>query len=277
MSAERVRVDGAERDSVPALDRGLAYGDGVFETMRCVGGRIPLLERHLERLGNGAGRLGIALAGGDLREEIEGFATGGGSADCVIKVIVTRGDGAGGYRSDPATPARRILVARAPAEHPAAWWNEGVTVRHCEMRLGTNPALAGIKHLNRLEQVLARREWDDPQIAEGLMADQRGRIVEGIASNLFLVSGGRLLTPFIEHCGVAGVMRAHLLQTVAPELGIATAEVHCERALLAAAQEVFVCNAVSGVWPVRRLDRQRWPFGPVTRRVQEHVARLFTA
>lgn len=277
MTAECVRVDGAACDSVPAHDRGLAYGDGVFETMRCVGGRIPLLEPHLERLGNGAGRLGIALAVGELREEIEGFASGSGAADSVIKVTVTRGDGAGGYRCDPAVPARRILIARPLAAHPAAWWSEGITVRHCEMRLGSNPALAGIKHLNRLEQVLARREWDDPQITEGLMADQRGRIVEGIASNLFLVSGGRLLTPFIETCGVAGVMRAHLLQAVAPELGIATAEVNCERALLAAAQEVFVCNAVIGVWPVRRLGRQRWPLGPVTRRVQEHVARLFTA
>jgi len=276
VTALRVWVDGAASDCVPVCDRGLAYGDGVFETMRCRRGLIPLLERHLDRVCSGARRLGIVLDAEALRDEVERFATQASAIDCVIKLIVTRGDGTGGYRSEPATPARRILLERPLAAYPSTWWSEGITVRHCEMRLGSNPVLAGIKHLNRLEQVFARREWDDPQVAEGLMADQRGRIVEGISSNLFLVSGARLLTPFIETCGVAGVMRAHLLETVAPALGIVTAEVHCERALLAGAQEVFVCNAVIGVWPVHCLGRKRWSPGPVTRRVQDHVARLFT-
>ena len=149
--------------------------------------------------------------------------------------------------------------------------------RHGETRLGSNRALAGMKHLNRLEQVMARMEWDDPQIAEGLMSDQKGRIVEGISTNLFLVSGGRLLTPAIEHCGVAGVMRAHILQVVAPQLALHSEEIQCERALLSAAQEVFLCNAVIGVWPVRQLGTARWPLGPVTRKVQAHVAQFLAS
>jgi 4-amino-4-deoxychorismate lyase len=134
-----------------------------------------------------------------------------------------------------------------------------------------------MKHLNRLEQVLARLEWDDAQIAEGLMCDQKGRIVEGVSTNLFLVSGGRLLTPVIDHCGVAGVMRGFILDVVAPELALNTEQVHCERALLGAAQEVFLCNAVIGVWPVRQLGAKRWPLGPVTRRVQAHVAQFLAS
>ena len=277
VARQRVWVDGKETNLVPAEDRGLAFGDGLFETMGFHGDRVPLLERHLQRLHDGARRLRIALDPEQTRDEILRFLAGAGSDDGVIKLIVTRGDGGRGYRAEQGIAARRILLQRPRGAHPDAWWSEGVTIRHCETRLGSNRALAGMKHLNRLEQVMARMEWDDPQIAEGLMSDQKGRIVEGISTNLFLVSGGRLLTPAIEHCGVAGVMRAHILQGVAPQLALHSEEIQCERALLSAAQEVFLCNAVIGVWPVRQLGTARWPLGPVTRKVQAHVAQFLAS
>jgi len=277
VARQRVWVDGKETNLVPAEDRGLAFGDGLFETMGFHGDRVPLLERHLQRLHDGARRLRIALDPEQTRDEILRFLAGAGSDDGVIKLIVTRGDGGRGYRAEQGIAARRILLQRPRGAHPDAWWSEGVTIRHCETRLGSNRALAGMKHLNRLEQVMARMEWDDPQIAEGLMSDQKGRIVEGISTNLFLVSGGRLLTPAIEHCGVAGVMRAHILQVVAPQLALHSEEIQCERALLSAAQEVFLCNAVIGVWPVRQLGTARWPLGPVTRKVQAHVAQFLAS
>ncbi len=277
VARQRVWVDGKETNLVPAEDRGLAFGDGLFETMGFHGDRVPLLERHLQRLEDGARRLRIALDPDQVRDEILRFLAGAGSDDGVIKLIVTRGDGGRGYRAEQGIAARRILLQRPRGAHPDAWWSEGVTIRHCETRLGSNRALAGMKHLNRLEQVMARMEWDDPQIAEGLMSDQKGRIVEGISTNLFLVSGGRLLTPVIDQCGVAGVMRAHILQVVAPQLALHSEEIQCERALLAAAQEVFLCNAVVGVWPVRQLGTTRWPLGPVTRKVQAHVAQFLAS
>lgn len=277
VARQRVWVDGKETNLVPPQDRGLAFGDGLFETMGFHGDRVPLLERHLQRLHDGARRLRIALDPEQTRDEILRFLAGAGSDDGVIKLIVTRGDGGRGYRAEQGIAARRILLQRPRGAHPDAWWSEGVTIRHCETRLGSNRALAGMKHLNRLEQVMARMEWDDPQIAEGLMSDQKGRIVEGISTNLFLVSGGRLLTPAIEHCGVAGVMRAHILQVVAPQLALHSEEIQCERALLSAAQEVFLCNAVIGVWPVRQLGTARWPLGPVTRKVQAHVAQFLAS
>ena len=273
----RVWVNATETNLVPAEDRGLAFGDGLFETMRLHGARVPLLERHLQRLQHGALRLRIALEIDELRAEISRFLSSSGTDEGILKLIVTRGDGGRGYRVDAGNEARRILMQRPLARHPAQWWSEGVSIRHCDTRLGSNPALAGMKHLNRLEQVLARLEWDDAQIAEGLMCDQKGRIVEGVSTNLFLVSGGRLLTPVIDHCGVAGVMRGFILDVVAPELALNTEQVHCERALLGAAQEVFLCNAVIGVWPVRQLGAKRWPLGPVTRRVQAHVAQFLAS
>ncbi|MBP6481407.1 MAG: aminodeoxychorismate lyase [Pseudomonadales bacterium] len=273
----RVWVNATETNLVPAEDRGLAFGDGLFETMRLHGARVPLLERHLQRLQHGALRLRIALEIDELRAEISRFLSSSGTDEGILKLIVTRGDGGRGYRVDAGNEARRILMQRPLAQHPAQWWSEGVSIRHCDTRLGSNPALAGMKHLNRLEQVLARLEWDDAQIAEGLMCDQKGRIVEGVSTNLFLVSGGRLLTPVIDHCGVAGVMRGFILDVVAPELALNTEQVHCERALLGAAQEVFLCNAVIGVWPVRQLGAKRWPLGPVTRRVQAHVAQFLAS
>jgi 4-amino-4-deoxychorismate lyase len=274
---QRVWVNATETNLVPVEDRGLAFGDGLFETMRLRGARVPLLERHLQRLQDGALRLRITLDIDELREEISRFLSSAGNDDGILKLIVTRGDGGRGYRVDAGNEPRRILMQRPLASHPAQWWSEGITIRHCDTRLGSNRALAGMKHLNRLEQVLARLEWDDTQIAEGLMSDQKGRIVEGISTNLFLVSGGRLLTPVIDHCGVAGVMRGFILDVVAPELALHTEQIHCERALLAAAQEVFLCNAVIGVWPVRQLGSKRWPLGPVTRRVQSHVARFLAS
>jgi len=273
----RVWVNATETNLVPAEDRGLAFGDGLFETMRLHGARVPLLERHLQRLQHGALRLRIALDIDELRAEISRFLSSSGTDEGILKLIVTRGDGGRGYRVDAVNESRRILMQRPLARHPAQWWSEGVSIRHCDTRLGSNPALAGMKHLNRLEQVLARLEWDDAQIAEGLMCDQKGRIVEGVSTNLFLVSGGRLLTPVIDNCGVAGVMRGFILDVVAPELALHTEQVHCERALLGAAQEVFLCNAVIGVWPVRQLGTKRWPLGPVTRRVQAHVAQFLAS
>ncbi|MBK6278525.1 MAG: aminodeoxychorismate lyase [Gammaproteobacteria bacterium] len=273
----RVWVNATETNLVPAEDRGLAFGDGLFETMRLHGARVPLLERHLQRLQHGALRLRIALEIDELRAEISRFLSSSGTDEGILKLIVTRGDGGRGYRVDAGNESRRILMQRPLAQHPAQWWSEGVSIRHCDTRLGSNPALAGMKHLNRLEQVLARLEWDDAQIAEGLMCDQKGRIVEGVSTNLFLVSGGRLLTPVIDNCGVAGVMRGFILDVVAPELALNTEQVHCERALLGAAQEVFLCNAVIGVWPVRQLGAKRWPLGPVTRRVQAHVAQFLAS
>ena len=270
-------VNGEPGGAVSAFDRGLAFGDGVFESMRFNSRGIPLLEYHLQRLREGCERLGIALDCDHLRAEVDTVlgSIGANHPRGVLKLIVTRGMGGRGYAAPVDAVASRILLVSGLPQHAPAWAADGVKVRFCDMRLGNNAALAGIKHLNRLEQVMARREWSDPDIADGLLADARGRIVEGIATNFFIASGGRLVTPVIDSCGVAGVMRRHVLEVVCPALGIPVSIAACERAMLGGAQEMFLCNAVVGIWPVRRLAARALPVGALTRKVQAHVAALF--
>ncbi len=263
-------VDGQPADSVSLRDRGLAYGDGLFETIAVRGGRMPLLERHLDRLATGCQRLGIVLDLDAMRCELLGFASQLGTG--VAKLILTRGDGLRGY-APPQQPPRRILTGNPPAAWPAAHREQGVRLHACQTRLAQQPLLAGLKHLNRLEQVLARREWQDPACAEGLMCDTEGHVIEGVFSNLFLVQDGVLLTPQLDHCGVAGVMRAEILQR-AEAAGMDCLVTRVTLPQLLAADEIFLCNSQYGIWPVVALEQHVWPVGLQTRCLQAMLADL---
>lgn len=263
----RVWVDGA--DVRTDLDRGLEFGDGLFETMAIVGGRIRLLERHLARLGAGCARLGIAPPPAALRTELEVAAREPGAG--VLKLIVTRGRGGSGYGAAPDLPARCWVAVMPARPRPASFAEDGVALRWCETRLAVQPALAGLKHLNRLEQVLARRELQETDAAEGLMLDTDGRLVCGTMSNVFAVIDGTAVTPSLARAGVAGVMRGALLEAFAAS-GHRVEERDLAPSELAGASEVFVTNALIGVWPVRSLGALTWAVGPVARAAQAAVA-----
>jgi 4-amino-4-deoxychorismate lyase len=258
-------VDGQPADALSLKDRGLAYGDGMFETIAVRRGQPVLLDRHLARLADGCVRLAIAADLEQVRQELLSYAAAMGEG--VLKFILTRGDGLRGYAPDPAAPGRRILQGNPPAAYPAVHGEQGVRMFPCVTRLSNQPLLAGLKHLNRLEQVLARAEWRDSEHAEGLMLDQAGRVVEGVFSNLFLVRDGVLITPDLKRCGVAGVMRAEILFQ-AESLAIRTQITDISLEQLQWADEVFVCNSVYGVWPVRAYAALSWPVGPLTRKLQ---------
>ncbi len=249
MSASRIIVNGAAENSVAALDRGLQYGDGLFETLAILDGAPQHWESHIARLERGCSRLYLPSPPRDgLLAEAKRLCKG--IKRGVLKIILTRGAGGRGYRlSNPALPTRIVIGFPWP-ELPAQAVAEGVTVRICDTRLGLNPALAGIKHLNRLEQVLAQREWDEPDIAEGLMRDLEGNVIEGTMSNLFIVIDGRLITPDLSRCGVAGIMRGFIL-TTAQDLGIEVVIAPLGVAELMRAAEAFLCNSLIGLWPIR--------------------------
>ena len=264
-------VDGQPAEGVSVHDRGLAYGDGLFETIRVIGGQARLLERHLQRLESGCHRLGIPCDRTRLRTQILAFSAALG--DGVAKLILTRGDGLRGYAPpQPARPRMLVLGSPAPA-YPPENADHGVQLYPCSTRLAEQPALAGLKHLNRLEQVLARGEWQDPAFAEGLMRDMSGRVIEGVYSNIFLVSSGVLLTPSLERCGVAGVMRAEILERAQRE-GIVVKVGDITLDALLGAEEVFVCNSLYGIWPVRQLQTHLWSVGALTRKLQGLIADL---
>jgi 4-amino-4-deoxychorismate lyase len=242
-------VDGVPADSVPATDRGLNYGDGLFETMRLYAGEVPLLERHLARLQAGCMRLGLPYPGdAALAADIAQLA--GDTADHgIIRLVVTRGDGGRGYAPPPATTGRRIATRHAlPPPGPPS-----LTIGICRTRLGRGPTLGGLKHLGRLEQVLGAAEVASAGWDEGLMLDAEDFVIEGTRHNLFFVRGGAILTPPVGECGVAGVMRGLVLETLT-HAGMAGGEAPLRYHELDDIDELFLCNAVAGIRAVRRLD-----------------------
>ncbi len=235
-------------------DRGFNYGDGLFETMAVVGGDISLLDYHFARLKRGLAALKINICIETLRPQVMNElklpqATGD---NYILKLIVTRGVGGRGYAFDNNLPGC-VYFRHCPwPNYPVKNSQQGVITRLCQLRLAQQPALAGIKHLNRLEQVLARQEWQDSEIAEGLLLDSAGNLIEGVSSNIFLVKGKTLLTPKLDQCGVAGVMRAYLIQ-LAQQFDLQVAEVQLQLEQVRQADEVFICNSVIGIWPVIKI------------------------
>jgi len=266
-------INGAPGGALSPLDRGLHYGDGLFETIACVGGRPRFLSLHLERLTRGCRRLGIAPPGSvELKREILAIASL--TERAIVKLLLTRGPAAArGYGTTGGEkPTRVTLRYRWEPEEPRLA-SEGVRVRTAALRLAENPPLAGLKHLNRLEQVLARREWTDPAIAEALVFSSGGRLVSGVMSNVFLVEGKKLRTPLLDRCGVAGIMRQVVLREAA-HLGIETEEAVLGSEDLARARELFLTSALIGVRPVSSLDGRACTPGEVTRTLQQRLAPL---
>src|SRR5687767_12103348 len=237
--------------SVDPADRGLAYGDGLFETMAANDGRIRRLDLHFDRLEEGCRRLEIpAPSRSLLAQELDAHCPRQGRA--VVKLIVTRGPGARGYLPpEPATPTRVLAISQWPA-YPESYYRDGISMATCRLRLAENAALAGIKHLNRLEQVLAQLELRGHAIQQGLMLDASGYVVGGTSSNVFVAAAGALSTPSLARCGIKGVMRRAVLEA-ARTLGIRAEERDLSPAELAGADEVFVTNALFGIWPVTDL------------------------
>jgi 4-amino-4-deoxychorismate lyase len=269
---EAVWINGRPDAALSPVERGLHYGDGLFETIACLRGRPRFLDLHLERLRGGCARLGIQFPAPDeLRHEI--LAVAAGAKRAIVKVLLTRGPAvARGYATTGSErPTRLTLRYRWEADPRLE--ADGIRVRTAALRLAESPALAGLKHLNRLEQVLARREWSDAGIAEALMFSTGGRLISGVMSNVFLIEGGVLRTPRLDRCGVAGIMRQVVLREAA-RAGIPAEEAVLESADLARTRELFLTSAVTGLRPVRSLDGRPCEIGALTRELLERLAPL---
>lgn len=251
-----IAVNGVIGAQVSPLDRGFAYGDGVFETCKMLHGKIPLWHLHKERLFKSCEKLFIPVSIDLVEAQFTNLIASLAAIDTensVVKFIVTRGQGGRGYRvPDSALPTIVIGVFPA-ANYPESHFSEGVSVRLCSQRLSCNPSLAGLKHLNRLEQILARAEWQDDAIAEGILLDTQGNLIEAVFSNIFLIKNGELFTPDLSEAGVEGIMRRFIIETLAPQAGL---KVHVKRLTitdLLSADSVFLCNSIYGIWPVQKV------------------------
>lgn len=266
--ASRMLVNGVGSDVVSAADRGFSYGDGLFETIRFVGESAPLWDRHMQRLADSCRRLQLPLP--DTAQLLrEARQVRDAMVHAVVRIAWTRGTGERGYAPPAAATPTRVVAAFPSPPMDGDAYARGVHTRLCTLRLAEQPQLAGMKHLNRLEQVLARAEWNDPTIYEGLLCDGASRLVSATMANLFAVIDGELVTPLLKRCGVAGVARAEILARAA-----SGAERDMRLPDLQRASEVFLSSSVRGVVPVQSLDAWCWAPGPVTRQWQRHWRQL---
>ena len=267
-----VLVNGENSTQILVTDRGLHYGDGVFETLKIQSGVIQYWEQHMARMRTGCDRLGIALPDNGLllAEAAQLINQYGDDRDAVIKIIITRGSGPRGYKPGVNTDPTRIIALYPFPNYSESHWVIGVKITICKTRLACNRRLAGVKHLNRLEQVLASTEWQDNDIVDGLMLDKDEHIIEGTLSNLFWVIEGKLYTPDLSECGVEGVMRKLVLQ-LAEKLRITVIIGHYFIEDLFSADEIFITNSIHGIWPVRQIDQYSFNPGPVTQQLMDAI------
>lgn len=260
-------IDGIPADVVSANDRGLLYGDGVFRTLRRAGGVSLCWSRQYRKLAADCAALRLNCPDAALLEaELKLLPS-----DCVAKIIVTRGHAARGYAVAPETLPTRIVTSSPLPIYPQSHYTEGVKVHLCGLRLASQPRLAGIKHLNRLESVLARMEWDDPAIAEGILLDAAGNVIEGTMSNVFCYRAGVLHTPDLSCCGVAGVQRERILDFAA-ESGVAVRVGKLPLDMLMEAEEIMLCNSVIGIWPVCEFNGRVWQAGSLALQLSRLLA-----
>jgi 4-amino-4-deoxychorismate lyase len=254
-------LDGTPTAVLPLPDRGLDYGDGLFETLLVDHGKPLYTEFHLERLAHGLRALALPDCLSAARQQLESAAD---AAFCQnkwpwasLRLSVIRGSGRRGYTpAMNATP--RVLIQIGCLDRDCGQMSSAATLGVAAIRLSKQPLLAGIKHLNRLEQVLAAAQAQEEGTDECIVLDQTEHLTCVVAGNLFLVRHGELLTPKMVDCGVLGTRRRLIIEKWAPLIGLHVREVRLTLSDLHTAEEVFYSNSLQTVRPVARVREQCW-------------------
>ena len=249
-------INGCPSHLVSAQDRGFQYGDGLFETIRCVQGKLQFWQQHFERLQQGGAKLNITIPSQETVLQDIRTLYRQDLADCVFKITVTRGETERGYLYPERIKSNRVVQMSAASCYPEEYYSTGIALTCCAHPISVNPALAGIKHLNRLDNVMARHELDK-RFQEGLMLDHEGKVIEGTMSNLFAVKQGVLFTPELSGCGVDGIIRRRIL-ALCEQLKLRVNITCLDKQALLQADELFVCNSLIGIWPVISLDEKHY-------------------
>lgn len=281
-------VNGQPSNTLEVSDRGLAYGDGVFETIALSQGQVQLWQGHQQRLITGLLTLGIVADRVSAQNLVDAIANDiqtayvlYGRPKGVIKITVTRGSGGRGYAPPiESIPTRIVSILPWPLGR-SHLSGDGVRVQICQHRWSNNTALAGVKHLNRLDQVMARSEWSDSNIHEGIMLDQNGLVISGVMSNLFIQMDGVLITPKLDQCGINGTM-AQVVRTIAEQCNIDVVQQQVTLELLLKADAAFMTNSLNGMWPIITLTQStlgspslnttRWPISALIQTLQKTLA-----
>lgn len=269
-------VNGEIASSISIQDRGFHYGDGLFETLALVNQQPVFWMQHYQRLSSGCQRLGIQCpTESELKRDIDKLNdTTVDIPHSVLKIIVTRGDSDRGYKADEKSKSNIVLMLSTYPKYPKQYWHEGINVRRCKTTLSTHTQLAGLKHMNRLEQVLARQEWND-EFQEGLMSDDKGYLVEGVMSNLFIVKNKSIITPCIDKAGVDGIMR-NVVLNLCESNGIIAKQDKLSLEQVLDADEVFLTNSIIGIWPVNKIDAQSYSIGDTTKLIMQLLKKEYS-
>lgn len=260
-------VNGEISTFIATTNRGLNYADGLFETLVVHNTRPRRWQGHMDRLSAGCERLGMEMPPQSvLLREVQTVSAG--LSNAVVKIVLTR-DGKGrGYTPPDNTASTRVVSAHDYPDGVVELAHEGVKAKICNLRLAIQPALGGIKHLNRLEQVLAGAEIRDSSAVEGVLLDREDHVISAISANIFLVYENQLLTPRLDRCGVRGVVRAQILSAFTHRCE--QRRIHMD--MLWEADEVFICNSVRGIVPLTAINDHGFKIGPVTRELQAWLA-----
>ena len=262
-------VNGILTDQISITDRALNYGDGVFETVAVHNGALHYWHEHYQRLQKGCEVLGIsAPSESALIADIKKLSLSASSS--IIKIIISRGQGGRGYSASGVSHATSIIMLHEWPEYIARYQSQGINSRICQHRLIINPALVGIKHLNRLDQVLARNEWHNDDIQEGFMLDSDANVIEGTCTNIFFKTANGWMTPAADTCAVAGVMRSAIINK-ADKMNLVINQQALNLSELAAAKECFVTNSIWGVVPVLTCDKYRFEISDDIRQLQTEL------
>ena len=250
-------INGSFDATISPFDRGFAYGDGVFRTLVMRNGVPESWPQHYQKLVADCAAINIVCPSAELlMSDLQQLFTLDEVA--VAKIIITRGEGNRGYSPPPITAPMRVVTKSAMPEYPESRFSDGVNLHVCETRLAAQPLLAGIKHLNRLENVLARMEWHSPDIADGIFLDTNEHVIECTAANIFARFGDTLITPSLTNCGVAGITRQRIIELAHTlSLKIKIEAMSLEK--LFSADEVIICNSLYGAFQVKSVQVKSVP------------------
>lgn len=254
MSSPIISINGNISRSVDVEDRGFLYGDGVFETMRFQNGRLPLWQEHKIRLLSSIRKLFIQFEEADIESHLSEFLSRLPSVNGVVKLVVTRGKGGKGvYPDKQSLPTIVLLFYERTAVKSDIWLQPEVELVLSDHHLSENCYLAGIKHLNRLDYIIAAERTPVSSHQELLLADTEEKIIESMHHNIFIVQKDRVLTPKLSECGVEGVLKRVLISLIDHNDSISCSEQVLSYSDVINADEVFLTNAVVGVVPVKSL------------------------
>ncbi|MCB1687816.1 MAG: aminodeoxychorismate lyase [Halioglobus sp.] len=252
-------LDGTPTSVLPLPDRGLDFGDGLFETLLLHNGNPVYLDLHMARLAQGLETLAIPDCLALAQKQVEQVC---GAIEeewrwAALRLSVIRSPGPRGYAPAPNLPPR-ILIHVTPLDRDCAKMSSAATLNLANIRLSTQPALARIKHMNRLEQVVAATQAQAENVDESFLLDQVGNLVSVTAGNVFLLYQGELLTPVLDNCGVAGTRRRMIIEKWAPSMGLEVREARLTLEHIANAEEVFYSNSLHTVRPVSGFGAKCW-------------------